>query len=116
MACVLSLMLLASCLSNLALTLPPCGMRVFTGLPCPLCGSTRCLAALARFEFASALSLNPLTFLVVSAIIVWFLLWLTCPRFRHAGFSWRQIPLFFSFRFWMLLLFSNWAFLCLCLP
>ena len=38
-----------------------CPFRVVTGLPCPTCGTVRAAALLMRGEFSSALSLNPLS-------------------------------------------------------
>jgi hypothetical protein len=43
-------------------TLPACGWRWLTGLPCPLCGGIRCLDALSHGEILRALTLNPLVF------------------------------------------------------
>jgi hypothetical protein len=39
---------------------PPCLFRSVTGLPCPTCGSTRAILALARLDLAGAVALNPL--------------------------------------------------------
>ena len=47
---------------------PLCFFKLLTGLPCPICGSTRALAALARLELATALRLNP--FIVLVAITI----------------------------------------------
>ena len=48
--------------------LPTCAFRHYTGIPCPLCGSTRCLRSLAHLEFARALRFNPLVFLACAAV------------------------------------------------
>ncbi len=53
-------------LSPVAL-LPGCPFHVLTGLPCPTCGGTRALLALARLEWREALVLNPL---VASAAVL----------------------------------------------
>lgn len=37
-----------------------CLFRATTGLPCPTCGSTRAMLALARLDLLEALRLNPL--------------------------------------------------------
>ncbi len=45
--------------------LPACPFHVWTGLPCPACGSGRALAALARFDLGAALAWNPLAVLAM---------------------------------------------------
>jgi hypothetical protein len=44
----------------LALSLPPCLFRELTGIPCPTCGGTRALLALARLDPGAAIAWNPL--------------------------------------------------------
>jgi hypothetical protein len=39
---------------------PPCAMRVLTGLPCPGCGTTRAVTSLLHGRVLAALALNPL--------------------------------------------------------
>jgi hypothetical protein len=55
---------------------PKCGFRALTGMPCPFCGSTRCLAAIARLQFGQAVYFNPLVVVVCVALCAWFVLWL----------------------------------------
>lgn len=50
--------------------LPLCGLRLLTGLPCPLCGGTRAAQALLWGDFSRAFYLNPLAFPVVGALIL----------------------------------------------
>lgn len=45
--------------------LPFCGFRWLTGRPCPLCGLTHALAALAKGHFAEAIHLHALSPLAV---------------------------------------------------
>jgi hypothetical protein len=40
--------------------LPRCAFKMLTGLPCPTCGVTRAIMAMTRFDFATALAMNPL--------------------------------------------------------
>jgi len=43
-----------------ASVLPGCLFRAVTGIPCPTCGGTRALLALARLDIPAALAWNPL--------------------------------------------------------
>ena len=53
-------LLLAATWARLVGTLPfACPFRSLTGLPCPTCGATRALAALAAGDFGGSLRLNP---------------------------------------------------------
>jgi hypothetical protein len=48
-----------------------CPFRYLFGIPCPLCGMTRALAALTRWEWRQALELNvlsPAAFAVLAAL------------------------------------------------
>lgn len=55
----------------------PCPFRLATGLPCPACGSTRAVAAILRGDFAEALRLNPIGYLLCAggAVILSLLVW-----------------------------------------
>jgi hypothetical protein len=53
----------------------PCPLRTVTGVPCPLCGSTRSVEALADFDVARALFLNPAGLLAVTLAITVLLAW-----------------------------------------
>jgi hypothetical protein len=44
----------------LAAGAPVCAFRSLTGVPCPTCGGTRALLALARLDVGAALAWNPL--------------------------------------------------------
>jgi hypothetical protein len=49
-----------------------CGFRRITGIPCPGCGMTRAMAALARGELVAALHLHPFAPLVLAqAVALW---------------------------------------------
>ncbi|KFN49210.1 DUF2752 domain-containing protein [Arenimonas composti] len=52
--------------------LPPCPFFVITGIYCPGCGTTRALHALAHFDVAAALAMNPLLVLCMP-LLVWLL-------------------------------------------
>jgi Protein of unknown function (DUF2752) len=51
---------------------PPCPLRTLTGIPCPLCGSTRGVVAAVHGHLGHALALNPasLLVLVLAAMLV----------------------------------------------
>ena len=51
--------------------LPVCGWRMLTGLPCPLCGSTRCAIAWSHGRVAEAFALNPLAAIAGLALLLW---------------------------------------------
>jgi hypothetical protein len=49
--------------------LPFCLLKRITGIPCPFCGTTRCLQACSRFDFGAAFYWNPLAF--AACLVVW---------------------------------------------
>ena len=51
---------------------PPCPLRALTGIPCPLCGSTRGVIAAIHGDIGHALALNPasIAVLVMALLIV----------------------------------------------
>lgn len=54
------------------LPMPACPVHALTGLDCPGCGTTRAVAALARFDVASAFDHNALLiFVLVVAAAAW---------------------------------------------
>lgn len=99
--------------------LPKCGLRTLTGVPCPLCGSTRALSALAGLEFGRALALNPLAAVATVGLLLWPLgRWGWRRSRRHGSSSADVLP---SGRRVLLaialaLLVANWIYLVLRLP
>ena len=71
------LLMLAGARVSLAwpLPLPFCLLKRLTGIPCPFCGTTRCLQACSRLDFAAALHWNPLALAVGVVIAAWFIAW-----------------------------------------
>ena len=71
------LLLLAGARVSLAwpLPLPFCLLKRLTGIPCPFCGTTRCLQACSRLDFAAALHWNPLALVVGAGVAAWFIAW-----------------------------------------
>ncbi|MCS6860063.1 MAG: DUF2752 domain-containing protein [Abditibacteriales bacterium] len=100
------------------LPLPVCWMRVVTGIPCPGCGSTRCLMALARFDMAEAFRLNPMVFTAFVLLIGWLLLW-TADQYLHRQWAVRvskriqRLPLAVIIP---LIVVANWIYLYFALP
>lgn len=62
---------------------PPCVFHVFTGLWCPGCGITRALHALAHFDLAGALAMNPLVIVALPLLAALAL---------HTWTPWRVLP------------------------
>ena len=71
------LLVLAGARLSLAwpLPLPFCLLKRLTGIPCPFCGTTRCLQACSQLDFAAALQWNPLAFVACVGIPAWFAVW-----------------------------------------
>lgn len=59
-AVALALLLASPLAAEFAPGLPDCFFKSTFGLPCPTCGGTRALVALARLDAASAFRSNPL--------------------------------------------------------
>lgn len=49
---------------------PLCPWRAMTGLDCPLCGATRCFAALVHGDVAAAVDYNLLAALVIPSLLL----------------------------------------------
>ena len=64
-----ALVLLSPLAPELARGLPPCLLKAVTGLPCPTCGAARVTLALARFDIAGALLMNPLVTLAAVVVV-----------------------------------------------
>jgi Protein of unknown function (DUF2752) len=58
--CVGTVFALRPVLIPAAHLLPPCLWHVWTGVPCPSCGTTRALVRLLRFDLPGAIAMNPL--------------------------------------------------------
>lgn len=118
---LLAVMVLTLILMRLAaawhVPLPVCGLRKLTGIPCPLCGSTRCLAALSLLDLAGAVRFNPLTFIGGVAAFGWCALGLASPNsaerwvaFLRARIGWAGWIAAF------LVVGANWVYLVFNLP
>lgn len=100
------------------LPLPVCWMRVLTGIPCPGCGSTRCLIALARFDIAQAFRFNPMTFTAFVVLIAWFLLWTVeqCFRRQWLAIAYQKIQRLPLAVIVPVIVVANWIYLYFALP
>jgi hypothetical protein len=83
LATVLGLVVGASLLIHAA-RLSFCPLKRLTGFPCPTCGSTRAFLSLARGNFATAWTFNPLAAVMFSLLGLYALtaltFWLTTRR------------------------------------
>jgi hypothetical protein len=115
---LICLLLIARLSAEWNLPLPFCALKRLTGIPCPLCGSTRCLQACSSFDFAAALRWNPLTFLVCLGVLLWFAIWVADQFFHHRWLAAVErraaAPAVGLFLVGAVLL--NWIYLCLTLP
>jgi hypothetical protein len=48
-----------------------CRFKAVTGLPCPTCGATRTFGRLFALDLPGAFAMNPLIFVVATAVVVW---------------------------------------------
>ena len=64
----------------------PCGVRALTGVPCPLCGMTTGVLALARGDVGASLAANPGAVLLVVAVAL-------ALTGRFGGLGRRLLPL-----------------------
>jgi len=53
--------------------MPSCAFKMLTGIPCPTCGATRSVVALARGDITASFMMNPLTALSLLAGVLIFL-------------------------------------------
>ena len=69
-----------------ALGLPPCGFRIWYGIPCPCCGCTTCFALFVRGRWAEALTANAGGFvlaLICALAVPW------CVLSARRGRTWK---------------------------
>ncbi len=103
---------------HLPIPLPACGLRTLTGIPCPLCGSTRTLAAWSHLDAGQAFRLNPLVAGACVALATWLVLaWLD----RWTSRNWARTAMGrLQRKPWPMILAlmaaANWVYLMFCLP
>jgi hypothetical protein len=72
--------------------IPSCPIKAVTGLDCPACGSSRCLLALSRGDFVSAVDQNLLFVVMAFSLLVGTtMLGLLGNRFLIDGFLYRTL-------------------------
>lgn len=54
---------------------PPCPLRTVTGIPCPLCGSTRGVIAAVHGDLGRAVTLNPASIVVLVLAVLLVAAW-----------------------------------------
>jgi hypothetical protein len=96
------------------LPVPECHWLRWTGIPCPGCGGTRCLAACGRLDLAGAFFWNPLVALLALAFVGWSALALAKPLLAEKVST--RIAGLFSTRRIAILIALNWLYLCWALP
>lgn len=97
---------------------PECRWLRWTGIPCPGCGATRCLAACGRLDFAAAWQWHPLVAALVVAFIAWPLL---LAAGRMLRLSWpdeaiETVQRACTKRWFTAVVIANWLYLCWALP
>ncbi|MEO7318921.1 MAG: DUF2752 domain-containing protein [Chthoniobacteraceae bacterium] len=100
----------ATRISSGALPAFTCALMRWTGIPCPACGGTRCLAACGRLDFSSAFAWNPLIALAAFALPAWSALALVDPRFAE------KVCALLTVRRLAAAAALNWLYLCWVLP
>ena len=98
--------------------LPQCGLRRWTGLPCPACGSTRSLYAWSDWHLLDAFRFNPLFFLGTLALLGWafFSILDRWTGTRIVDWCSRRMVPWISTRVVLVLMALNWIYLWLTLP
>lgn len=87
---------------------PTCLFRAVSGIPCPTCGSTRCVATLARGDLAGAWLYNPFVCTGLFLLAAYLLLRLGFGRTVSLGLTRRQRTIA-----WLVaaaLFLANWAY------
>jgi hypothetical protein len=79
-----------------------CGFYLVTGYPCPTCGMTRSVMAIAHLNFHRAMQFNPLGFAFLGLFAVW---WVNAMRETSIGHR-TKLTLWVRARYGLLLVFG----------
>ena len=82
-----------------------CPSMLILGLPCPSCGGTRALAALAQFDLLQAIRFNPFMVISLAALVI-----VPFKKLRRENWSRRTWAIIGT------LFLLNWVYLLLYLP
>lgn len=97
-----------------SIPMPRCIFKLFTGIPCPTCGTTRCIMYILKGEIHKAFNINPLTFISILFIFIYncyalITVVFRLPRLRDIVLSRRSKV---AIRVFIILIFvSNWFYL-----
>ena len=91
-----------------------CALKRWTGIPCPACGGTRCLAACGRLDLAAAFAWNPLVVLAAVALLGWSALALGDARLADQAAM--RLGSLLTGRRIAAAVALNWLYLCFMLP
>jgi hypothetical protein len=113
-AALLSLMGIARFAAQDQIIFPNCILKSWLGIPCPACGSTRCLNACSKLHFFEAVQFNPLMFFICALISIWFVSWIFGKIFGINSNKLLRLPIKQKHCGYLfcLMVFFNWIYLC----
>lgn len=112
---VLAIVLSAHLSAAINFQLPKCALKATTGIPCPTCGGTRALRALALCDFSGALKWNPIVTVAALTSLAIFILWIALPSEKFGKIQKRLLSKPFAL-FAVFALIANWIYVILTLP
>ena len=104
----------ATRMSGGALPAFTCALMRWTGIPCPACGGTRCLAACGRLDLGAAFAWNPLAAIAAVALLGWSALALADARLANQATM--RLGSLLTGRRIAAVVALNWLYLCFTLP
>ncbi len=94
--------------------LPFCGLKRWTGIPCPFCSGTHSAIAWLHLKWLESFLLNPLVFFGSTIILIWFGLWIIDVIWQKlwASRAHQKMKQIFSTRVILFTILFNWLYLC----